>query len=110
MIASYKISQRQACKAVGLARASMQYQRKTKEDEPVIEQLAILTEKYPAIGFWQSYHRLKRQGFSWNHKKVYRIYTSMKLNIRRRHKKRLPARVKQALYVPESINQVWLIR
>jgi putative transposase len=31
----------------------------------------------------------------------------MKLNIRRRAKKRLPARVKQALFQPERINQVW---
>ena len=31
----------------------------------------------------------------------------MKLNIRRRAKKRLPARVKQALFQPKKINQVW---
>ena len=31
----------------------------------------------------------------------------MKLNIRRRAKKRLPARVKQALFQPAAINQVW---
>jgi putative transposase len=31
----------------------------------------------------------------------------MKLNIRRRARKRLPARVKQALFQPTEINQVW---
>ena len=33
----------------------------------------------------------------------------MKLNIRRRYRKRLPARVKQALFKPQSINEVWSI-
>lgn len=109
MVSEHGISQRQACRAAGVARTSLQYLRKAKQDEPIIEQLRILTEKHPAIGFWQIYHRLRRQGFDWNHKRVYRVYTAMKLNIRRRHKKRLPARVKQALFVPENINQVWSV-
>jgi putative transposase len=37
------------------------------------------------------------------------VYTGLKLNIRRRFKKRLPTRVKQALFQPEAINQVWSI-
>lgn len=75
----------------------------------MIAQLEKLIEKHPAIGFWQSYFRLRRKGFAWNHKRVYRIYTSLKLNIRRRFKKRLPTRVKQALFQPDAINQVWSI-
>lgn len=71
--------------------------------------LGELVDKHPSIGFWKCYHRLRRQDYQWNHKRVYRVYTQMKLNIRRRAKKRLPARVKQALFQPEKINQVWSI-
>lgn len=51
MIVEYGISQRQACKAAGVARTSMQHQKKIKEDELVIEQIRILTEKHPATPF-----------------------------------------------------------
>lgn len=90
-----------------MSRATYQYKHKDKDDKEIINLLAELVEKHPSIGFWKCYHRLRRQGHNWNHKRVYRVYTQMKLNIRRRAKKRLPARVKQALFQPEKINQVW---
>lgn len=62
-----------------------------------------------SIGFWQSYHRIRRTGVVINHKKLYRIYTAMKLNIRRRTKKRIPARVKQQLFQPSAMNEVWSV-
>ena len=109
MITQHQVSERQACKLIQVPRSSYQYIPKDKQDEPVIDQLSQLVEKYPSIGFWMSYYRIRQQGFSWNHKRIYRIYTQMKLNIRRRARKRLPARVKQQLFQPTSINQVWNI-
>ncbi len=44
-----------------------------------------------------------------NHKRLYRVYTGMHLNIRRRAKKRLPARVKQTLFRPDAPDQVYSI-
>jgi putative transposase len=109
MIQEHGVSQRQACKAVSLPRSTQRYKPKPKADEAVIDQLQQLIEKHPAIGFWQSYYRIRRKGFAWNHKKVYRVYTDMKLNIRRRYRKRLPQRVKQSLYQPAAINEVWSV-
>lgn len=94
---------------MGLNRSNYFYKPKRKDDTEVIQELTVLTGKHVTIGFWQCYYRIRRKGLIWNHKKVYRIYTSMRLNIRRRAKKRLPARVKSPLFVPNSINQVWSI-
>jgi putative transposase len=52
---------------------------------------------------------LRRQGYRWNHKRVHRIYCGLKLNIRRKGKKRLPPRNPEPLGVPDSINQCWSI-
>jgi hypothetical protein len=71
----------------------------------VEKKLQQLVDKHPSIGFRQSYHRIRRQGFIWNHKRVYRVYTELNPNIRRRYRIRLPARVKQTLFSPEHINQ-----
>lgn len=109
MIAAHGISGRQACKTMRFPRTTFQYKPKLKDDEEVINQLEQLVEKHAAIGFWQSYKRIRRKGFKWNHKRVYRVYTQLKLNIRRRTKKRLPARAKQTLFQPETINQVWSV-
>ena len=109
MVQEHGVSQRQACSTLGVPRSSYQYTPRAKNDSPVIEELQALVQRHPAIGFWQSYFRIRRKGLIWNHKRVYRVYTGLKLNIRRRFKKRLPTRVKQALYQPESINEVWSI-
>lgn len=107
MIVEHSISVRQACDQIHLPRATFLYQPTEKDDQPVIDQLSMLTDKHPSIGFWMCYHRIRKQGNRWNHKRVYRVYTAMKLNIRRKAKKRLPARVKQQLFQPSAANQVW---
>lgn len=109
MVQEHKVSSRQACKLLEMPRSTFSYKPVVKDDSALIEQLQILVEKYPAIGFWQSFYRIRNKGYVWNHKRVYRVYTDLKLNIRRRYRKRLPARVKQALFKPEAINQVWSI-
>jgi putative transposase len=103
----HQVSIPQGCKAVGLPRSSYSYKRTPKNDQMIIDTLLELTSNHPAIGFWQSYHRIRSMGYRWNHKRVYRVYTALKLNIRRRAKKGLPARAKQQLFQPEGVNQVW---
>ena len=107
MINEKGVSERQACKALAIPRSSYQYTPKPKNDREVINKLTELVDQHPAIGFWQAYYRIRRQGFRWNHKMVYRVYTGLQLNIRRRHKKRLPTRLKQALFQPSANNEVW---
>ena len=49
----------------------------------------------------------KRKEYGWNHKRVYRIYRELELNLRIKPHKRLKREKPEPLAVPESINQVW---
>ncbi len=107
LVEEHQLSIRQACEALRISRSSYSYNRVEKDDIEVIRSLKKLVEDHPSIGFWKCYYRIRKQGNKWNHKRVYRVYTQMRLNIRRRAKKRLPARAKQTLFHPETVNQVW---
>ena len=69
--------------------------------------LQELSEKLPTKGFWEYYGRIRNEGLKWNHKRIKRVYNKLGLNLRRRKKRRLPARVKQPLQVPMTMNQTW---
>ena len=107
MLVQEKLSVRQACKLVSLPRSVMTYRKVPKDDSSLIEALNQLVEKHPSIGFWKCYYRLRRKGLNCNHKKLYRVYTMLKLNIRRRPKRRIPQRIKEPLVIPQSINKTW---
>jgi putative transposase len=110
MMQEHGVSKRQACQAVQLPRSTYDYAPRVYTTGALIaEKLQELIQAHPTIGFWMCHHRLRMKGYKWNHKRVYRMYCQMQLNIRRRARKRLPARVKQTLYRPESTNKVWSI-
>lgn len=94
---------------MGISRTTCQYKARPKDDTELQDALTALTTKHVATGYWQYCYRLWNKGYKWNYKRIYRVYTTMKLNIRRRAKKRLPERIKQALMVPSAPNQVWRI-
>jgi putative transposase len=102
-----KISVRQACKIVHIARSLILYQKKQKDDSSLIDALHELVAKHPSIGFWKCYYRLRRKGVACNHKRLYRVYIMLRLNVRRRAKRRLPERIKEPLCLPEGLNQSW---
>jgi putative transposase len=107
LVTEEQLSNRKACKLIGISRTTCQYKAKPKDDSELQIALTALTNKHVSIGYWQSCYRLWNKGYNWNHKRIYRVYTNMKLNIRRRAKRRLPERVKQPLVIAAAPNETW---
>ena len=104
------LSVQRACTAVNLSRAA--YYRAAgavaARDEPVIEALNGIVAKHGRWGFWKCHERLRLNGHTWNHKRTWRIYCAMRLNLPRRTRKRL-VRPVQPLNAPARPNEIWAL-
>ena len=98
-----------ACRLVSLPRTSF-YRSNTDwkiQDTPVIEAIYAELELSPRAGFWKCFHRMRQKKYSFNHKRVYRVYCRLGLNLKRRVKKKLPERIKVPLIAATQINEGW---
>lgn len=105
--AEHNLSERQACRLVRLSRSVYRYAAQPRDDSEIQKALAELAARHPEFGFKKMFLTLRRLGRPWNHKRVYRIYCLMRLNRKRKHKRRVPTRNPLPLAVPGGFNQMW---
>jgi putative transposase len=98
-----------ACRTFGISEACYRH-RPTLGDEnaEIADWLLRLTATHRAWGFGLCFLYLRNmKGFAWNHKRVYRIYRELELNLRIKPRKRLKRDKPDALAVPDFPNQTW---
>lgn len=100
---------RLACEAFDISETCYRYQPKLSDENTEIgDWLVRLTTSYRSWGFGLCYLHLRNvKGYGWNHKRVYRIYRELELNLRIKPKKRLKREKPEPLTVPETINETW---
>ena len=103
------ISVRLACEIFTVSETCYRYEaKKNAENERIADWLLRLTDNHRNWGFGLCYLYLRNvKGFKWNHKRIYRIYKELELNLRIKPRKRLNREKQEPLAVPEEINQVW---
>jgi putative transposase len=109
MTTCHGLSKAKACRIVGLSRTAL-YRPKVnwlERDKGVIDAINATLAKRPRWGFWKIFDRMRLDGCGYNHKRVHRVYCEMKLNMKRRTKKRVITRPRQPLDCPTEINETW---
>ena len=73
LIAAFQMSERHACRLIGLARSSMRYQVRPDRNGPLRAKLRELAAYRPRFGYRRLQALLEREGLRVNHKRVYRV-------------------------------------
>lgn len=105
----YKTSIRRVCQTFGISETCYGYKPKlSAENEVIADWLIRLTHKQKNWGFGLCFLYLRNvKSFKWNHKRVYRIYNKLELNLRIKPKKRIKREKPEPLTEPTETNQCW---
>ena len=108
-VAQHAISIRQACEFFQVSESCYRYVPKLQaENTQIADWLIRLTENNRNRGFGLSFLYLRNvKGLLWNHKRVYRIYRELELNLRIKPRKRLKREKPEELAVPAEPNVTW---
>ena len=103
------VSIRVACVAFGISESCYRYDaRLSNENVEITDWLLRLTTTHKRWGFGLCFLYLRNvKGFGWNHKRVYRIYRELELNLRIKPRRRIKRDHPGELGVPKAKNQVW---
>jgi len=84
------LSERRACRLVGIGRSTYRYQSHAPvENEDITNRLTELALIWRRFGYRRLHVLLQREGWQVNHKRVYRLYRKAGLSVRRRKRKRV---------------------
>ena len=108
-MANKDITVRLACEISGISETCYRYEaRLNSENAEIADWLIRLTGNHRNWGFGLCFLWLRNvKGLGWNHKRVYRIYRELELNLRIKPRRRLVREKPEALAVPDAINQCW---
>ena len=98
-----------ACQLFSISETCYRYTPKlSSENDKIADWLIRLTHNQKNWGFGLCFFYLRNvKGYGWNHKRVYRIYRELELNLRIKPKKRIVREKPVPLAVPDEINQCW---
>lgn len=107
-IEKHGLSERHACRLVGLSRNSYRHlPQVTLENAQISAAIIDLAQARRRFGY-RRIHDLLRPAFPGiNHKRVYRLYSIANLAVRKRRKAKRPLSERVPLQIAQRVNEVW---
>ena len=108
MIEQYDLSERHACRLVGLSRDS--YRNPPVHDPENAKLSAAIVDIAQArrrFGYRRIHDLLRPEFPNVNHKRVYRLYSAAKLAVKKRRKAKRPVTERMPLQIASRVNEVW---
>ena len=82
-------TERRACELASLQRSTCRYASKRRDDPKLVRRLRQIAEERPRFGYRRVHALLRREGYAVNRKRVYRIYKTAGLAVKRRSRRKL---------------------
>ena len=108
MVSEHHLSERRACRLVGLSRDSYRHPPQADQaTQDLHEKIVEIAHVRRRFGYRRIHDLLRPQLPVVNHKRVYRLYRQANLAVRRRKKGKRPINERVPLQLARTVNEVW---
>ena len=104
---AHGLSERRACRLIGIGRSTLRYEPVPDGDTELREELQALAAQWRRFGYRGLHRLLRRKGWELNHKRLYRVYRDLGLQVRKRKRKRLKRPARGPVPLPRQRNETW---
>lgn len=108
MIEQFQLSERRACRLVGLSRDSFRNPPMASEQTQALRcRIVDIAHQRRRFGYRRVHDLLRRDFPGVNHKRVYRLYREANLAVRKSKKSKRPLNERVPLQLAKAVNEVW---
>ena len=104
---AFDMSERRACRTIGCVRMTMRYRCRRPDDAALRQRLRALAHERRRFGYRRLHVLLRREGFTVNHKRLFRLYREERLMVRRRRGRKRALGTRAPMPVPQWPNDRW---
>ena len=104
---AFDMSERRACRTIGCVRMTVRYRCRRPADAELRQRLRALAHERRRFGYRRLHVLLRREGFTVNHKRLFRLYREESLMVRRRGGRKRALGTRAPMLVPQWPNDRW---